>query len=106
MYLYQQKTITDFPFSELLPNIFPTYSHDFNKYKTNRFVRDAWVNPEGVVFDLSNLPFPKHYRFAELLAECGSIPTTSNLEVYLEKAGWIKISDYSLIRQKQNQSVF
>ena len=82
LYLYQQKTITDFPFSELLPNIFPTYSHDFNKYKTNRFVRDAWVNPEGVVFDLSNL------------------------EVYLEKAGWIKISDYSLIRQKQNQSVF
>lgn len=71
------------------------------RYKiVDEFTENAWISPDGVIYDVSNVPFPSHINSAEQFIEDSIIAKPSSnisIETYLENAGWIKISYGSLI---------
>lgn len=102
LFLYQNKHITSFPFDALIGSftINESGTNIIDFYKTDCFVEDAWISPEGVVYNLTNLKFPKHLNFVDLLIDSGIIPDINLPEKYLENNNWFKISHSSFIFAK------
>lgn len=71
------------------------------RYKiTDELVENAWISPDGVIYDVSDVPFPSHINSAEQFIEDSIISEPNNaipIEVHLENMGWIKMSYGSLI---------